>query len=56
MDKIKFFLCGVGTPMGAIADFIVGSAAECYCCTFYRACAVVGLPLFIIGIIIGKLI
>lgn len=33
---IKMALCGDKSPLGAIAEFLVGSASVCWCCSFWR--------------------
>lgn len=35
-EVIKQVLCGVRSPLGAIMEFVVGSAAECWCCSAWR--------------------
>lgn len=45
-EIIKTALCGVKSPLGALAEKIVGTAQECWCCSFWRGVAfgaVVGL-------------
>lgn len=33
---LKKIFCGYRSPLGAIMDFLVGSARTCYCCSFWR--------------------
>ena len=33
---VKQALCGLKSPLGAIAEFLVGSAIVCWCCSFWR--------------------
>ena len=33
---LKRILCGDKSPLGAIAEFLVGSATTCWCCSFWR--------------------
>ena len=33
---VKQALCGLKSPLGAIAEFLVGSASVCWCCSFWR--------------------
>lgn len=33
---LKRIFCGFHSPLGAIMDFLVGSARTCYCCSFWR--------------------
>lgn len=45
----KRLLCGYN-PIGAFAEWAVGQARECWCCSFWRGVLTVGLPL---GLLIG---
>ena len=52
---VKQALCGLKSPLGAIAEFLVGSASVCWCCSFWRgfACGIalallISTPLFIL--------
>lgn len=36
LPLLKRALCGFKSPLGAIMDFLTGSARTCYCCTFWR--------------------
>ena len=33
---VKQALCGLKSPLGAIAEFLVGKASVCWCCSFWR--------------------
>lgn len=33
---VKQALCGLKSPLGAAAEFLVGSASVCWCCSFWR--------------------
>ena len=54
MDTIKKILCGEQRGLGDVAEFFVGSAKVCWCCTFWRTCATAGILMFIAGIILGS--
>ena len=45
---VKQVLCGLKSPLGAIAEFLVGSASVCWCCSFWRG--------FMYGLILAVLI
>ena len=52
---VKQALCGLKSPLGAIAEFLVGSASVCWCCSFWRGFAygivlslLISLPLLIL--------
>ena len=52
---VKQVLCGLKSPLGAIAEFLVGSASVCWCCSFWRGFAygivlslLISLPLLIL--------
>ena len=45
---VKQALCGLKSPLGAIAEFLVGSAIVCWCCSFWRG--------FAYGIVLSLLI
>lgn len=36
LPLLKQVFCGYYSPLGAIMDFLVGSARTCYCCSFWR--------------------
>lgn len=36
---IKQALCGLKSPLGALAELLVGSASVCWCCSFWRGVA-----------------
>lgn len=36
LPLLKRVFCGYYSPLGAIMDFLVGSARTCYCCSFWR--------------------
>ena len=44
----KQALCGLKSPLGAIAEFLVGSASVCWCCSFWRG--------FVYGIVFALMI
>ena len=33
---IKLALCGLKSPLGWLAEKLVGRASECWCCSFWR--------------------
>lgn len=33
---LKKVLCGIRSPLGALAEFLVGSGQTCWCCSFWR--------------------
>jgi hypothetical protein len=35
-EKMKLLLCGIKSPLGAFAEWAVGSASECWCCSYWR--------------------
>ena len=52
---VKQALCGLKSPLGAIAEFLVGSASVCWCCSFWRGfvygivfALMIGIPLLIL--------
>ena len=52
---VKQALCGLKSPLGAIAEFLVGSAIVCWCCSFWRGfvygivfALMIGIPLLIL--------
>ena len=45
---VKQALCGLKSPLGAIAEFLVGSASVCWCCSFWRG--------FVYGIVFALMI
>ncbi len=47
---IKTVLCGLKSPLGYIAEVLVGNASVCWCCSFWRGVAwtlLVTLPLIL---------
>lgn len=47
---VKQALCGLKSPLGAVAEFLVGNASVCWCCSFWRGVAwtlAVTVPLII---------
>ena len=45
---VKQALCGLKSPLGAIAEFLVGKASVCWCCSFWRG--------FVYGIVFALMI
>ena len=45
---VKQALCGLKSPLGAIAEFLVGKASVCWCCSFWRG--------FVYGIVFDVMI
>ena len=52
---VKQALCGLKSPLGAIAEFLVGSASVCWCCSFWRGfmyglalAMLIGIPLLLL--------
>ena len=39
IGPVKRALCGLSSPLGAVAELLVGSASECWCCSFWRGVA-----------------
>ena len=48
----KIFLCGEKSPVGDFAEFVVGSALSCWCCSFWRG-VLLG---FIAGVVVGYVV
>lgn len=54
LGPIKKVLCGEHSPLGAVAEALVGDAKTCWCCSFWRGLGIgVGLTLGLVFIVAG---
>lgn len=56
MERLNLILCGINSPMGKLAKLLTVGAQECWCCSFYRGCAVTLIPAMCAGYIIGRVL
>lgn len=49
---LKRVFCGLHSPLGALMDILVGSAKECYCCSFWRGALYGGIGGLLFALIV----
>ena len=56
MEFINKVLCGTDSPLAKVAYALTVGARDCWCCSFYRGCAVTLIPAICVGYIIGRVL